>query len=261
MELFDSHCHLSDPGYQDHLEEIIKRAETNGVKYFLTIGLNLEDSKQAIQIAEHFPNVYCSIGIHPHDTDKATEDDLKILEKLTYHQKVKAIGETGLDFYRNYSARNNQVKFFRLQIELAKKLNLPLVIHIRDAYSAAKAILSEHQYFRGVIHCYSGDETFARWAVNQGFYISFTGVITYRNFRAQDLIKKVPKSRLLIETDAPYLTPEPMRGKINEPAFIKYTAVALAQIKEASYDDVCYFTTHNALILFNILSRACPTET
>ncbi|MCS7258299.1 MAG: TatD family hydrolase [candidate division WOR-3 bacterium] len=252
MELFDSHCHLTDPAYKNRHEEIITRAQANNVKYFLTVGLNVTDSKLAVKTAENFSGVFCSIGIHPHDTDNATENDIKELEKLACHKKVKAIGETGLDFYRNYSTHQNQEKFFNLQIELAKQLDLPLVIHIRNAYLEAKSILLKHQYFRGVIHCYSGDESFAHWAISQGFFISFTGVITYHNFRSQNLIKKIPKNHLLIETDAPYLSPEPMRGKVNEPAFIKYTAYALAKIKETSYEDICYFTTQNALMLFNI---------
>jgi TatD DNase family protein len=255
ISLFDSHCHLTDRSYLTNLDEIIQRAKDNGVLYILTVGLNIADSRASVKIAEKYQNVYCSVGIHPHESQKAQEADIKELQKLTASSKVKAVGETGLDFYRNYSDRSSQEKFFRLQIELAKSLNLPLIVHIRAAYPRAQAILKEHQYFSGVIHCYSGDENFACWAVDVGFYLSFTGVITYSNFKGQTLIKKLPKTKILIETDAPYLSPVPMRTRLNEPAFLKYTALALAQIKETTPEDIAYFTTQNCFELFHIREK------
>jgi TatD DNase family protein len=250
--LFDSHCHLTDRSYIANLDDIIKRANDNEVQYLLTAGLNLDDSLASIKISEIYPNVYCSIGIHPHDANNMQDDDIERLEKLSVNTKVKAIGETGLDFYRNYSDRTSQEKAFHTQIDLAQKLGLPMIIHIRNAYEEAKAIILEHKYFNGVLHCYSGDDNFASWAISQGFYISFAGSITYNNPNLQAIVKKLPEDRILIETDAPYLTPVPMRGKRNEPSYIIYTAQFIARLKNCSIEHLADITTRNTKNLFKI---------
>jgi len=252
MSLFDTHCHLTDRSYLAGLDDIIKRANDNNVQYLLTASLNLDDSLASINIADKYPNVYCSIGIHPHDAKEMHDGDIERLENLTSNPKVKAIGETGLDFYRNYSDRASQEKAFHTQIDLAQKLSLPLIIHIRNAYPEAKTIILEHNYFDGVLHCYSGDDNFAEWAIKQGFYISFSGSITYDNPKLKEIAKQLPGDRILIETDAPYLTPIPMRGKRNEPAYVKFIAQTIAQLRNCTTEHLADITTRNTKILFGI---------
>ncbi|MCX7785832.1 MAG: TatD family hydrolase [candidate division WOR-3 bacterium] len=253
MVLFDSHCHLTDRAYISCLDEIVKRAKENNVQYLLTAGLNIKDSQAAVTIANKYPDTYCSVGIHPHDAKTMRDGDMEHLEKLaTANLKVKAIGETGLDFYRCYSDPVSQEKAFHMQIDLAQKLALPMIIHIRDAYSEAKAILIQHNYFKGVLHCYSGDELFANWAIKQGFYISFAGSITYDSASLKNIAQKIPENSILIETDAPYLTPQPLRGKRNEPSYVKYTAQIIAQLRKCSIEHIADITTQNAKKLFKI---------
>ncbi|MBS4015583.1 MAG: TatD family hydrolase [Candidatus Latescibacteria bacterium] len=252
MALFDSHCHLTDRAYLASLDEVVQRAQDNEVKYLLTAGLNIDDSLAAIKIADKYPGVYCSVGIHPHDAKGMHNDDMDKLEQMSANPKVQAIGETGLDYFRNYSDRESQEIAFHNQINLAQKLGLPMIIHIRAAYPEAKAILLEHKYYTGVLHCYSGDELFAQWAVAQGFYISFSGSITYDNPQLKQIAKKIPEDRILIETDAPYLPPVPMRGKRNEPAYVKYTAQTVAQLRNCPFEHLAHITTRNTKTLFRI---------
>ncbi len=255
MILFDSHCHLTDRSYISCLDEIIKRAKENDVRYLLTVGLNVTDSQASITIANRYLDTYCSVGIHPHNAKTMRNGDIKRLEQLAINSKVKAIGETGLDFYRNYSDRASQEKAFHSQIELARKLSLPMIIHIRAAYPEAKSILLEHNYFSGVLHCYSGDESFAQWVVAQGFYISFSGSITYNNPQLKSIVPKIPEDKILIETDAPYLAPYSQRGKRNEPAYVKYIAQTIAYLRKCSIEHIAEMTTKNAKNLFMIQSE------
>ena len=252
MTLFDSHCHLTDHAYTVNLDEVVSRAKNNGVQYLLTAGLNFDDSLTSITIANKYPDIYCGIGIHPHDAKGIRDGDIERLEKITSNPKVKAIGETGLDFYRNYSDRTSQEKAFHNQIDLAQKLGLPMIIHIRAAYPEAETILLEHNYFNGVLHCYSGGEKFAQWAIGQGFYISFSGSITYNNPMLKEIAKMLPEDKILIETDAPYLAPVPMRGKHNEPAYVKYVAQTIAQLRNCSTEHLAEVSTQNAKKLFRI---------
>lgn len=252
MTLFDSHCHLTDRAYITSIDEIIQRANTNSVNYLLTAGLDINDSLASIKIAEKYQNVYCSVGIHPHDADKFQQSDIDKLKNLATNPKVKAIGETGLDFFKNYSERTNQEKAFHFQIELAKEINLPMIIHIRDAYPEAQQILESHNYFDGVLHCYSGDEQFALWAIEKGFYISFSGSITYNNPKLKEIARILPAASILIETDAPYLAPVPMRGKRNEPSYVKYVAQTIAQIRKIPTEHLAEITTKNTKSVFRI---------
>jgi TatD DNase family protein len=252
MTLFDSHCHLTDRSYIVSLDEVIQRAKDNSVQYLLTAGLNVDDSLASIKIAGKYPDIYCSVGIHPHDAKDMQDGDIARLEKLSSNPKVKAIGETGLDFYRNISDRTTQEKAFHNQIDLSQKLGLPMIIHIRAAYPEAKTILEQHKYYQGVLHCYSGDEIFAKWAIAQGFYISFSGSITYDNPKLKEIAKHIPEDRIMIETDAPYLTPVPMRGKRNEPSYVKFTAQTIAHIRNCSTEHLAEITTQNTKKLFNI---------
>ena len=250
--LFDSHCHLTDRGYSYNLKEIITRAHEVGVKYLLTAGLNHSDSKNSLKICNEFDSIYCSVGVHPHDADKFSESDLTEFKNLSEDNKVRAIGETGLDFFRNYSKPENQERIFRAQIDLAKELNLPMVIHIRDAYPQSMKILKEKGYFKGVLHCYSGDEVFAQEAIRLGFYISISGAITYNSNKLKSVIKQLPLDRLMIETDAPYLAPVPNRGKRNEPAFVRFTLQTICQILNKDFSSLAQITTENAKRCFEI---------
>lgn len=252
MVLFDSHCHLTDRAYSANLDEIVKRANENNVQYLLTVGLDIDDSLASIKITSKYPNVYCGIGIHPHDAKAMRDNDIERLTKMATSHKVKAIGETGLDFYRNYSDRLSQEKAFHTQIDLAQQLDLPMILHIRAAYPESKEILKQHNYYKGVLHCYSGDETFAQWAIDQGFYISFSGSITYDSPKLKAIAKTIDEQRILIETDAPYLAPVPMRGKRNEPAYVKYVAETIAKLRNVSLAEIAQITTKNAKNLFNI---------
>ncbi len=252
MVLFDSHCHLTDRSYIASLDEVISKAKDNGVQLLLTAGLNVDDSLASLKIANKYTDIYCSVGIHPHDAKEMRDGDMERLEKLSSNPKVKAIGETGLDFYRNISDRATQEKTFHKQVDLAQKLGLPMIIHIRNAYPESKEILLQHKYYNGVLHCYSGDEIFAKWALAQGFYLSFSGSITYDNPKLKEIAKHIPEDRILIETDAPYLTPVPMRGKRNEPSFVKYVAQTIAQLQNVSTDIIAEITTKNAKVLFRI---------
>ncbi|MDH5186038.1 MAG: TatD family hydrolase [candidate division WOR-3 bacterium] len=250
--LFDSHCHLTDRAYSLNLKEVINRAKDTGVKYLLTAGLNRSDSKNSLKLCHEFDSIYCSIGVHPHDADKFSESELTEFKILSKDNRVKAIGETGLDFFRNYSKPENQERAFRAQIDLAKELNLPMVIHIRDAYPQTMKILKENGYFKGVLHCYSGDEAFAQEAIKLGFYISISGSITYDGNKLKSVIKQMPLDRLMIETDAPYLAPVPNRGKRNEPAFVRYTLQTIAQILNKDFSSLAQITTDNAKRCFGI---------
>jgi TatD DNase family protein len=289
LELFDSHCHLTDAGYSNP-EETIRRAHENGVRLILTVGLDRLDCQAVVKLAEANDGVYAGIGIHPHEADKFragpgsrqqaqasgvlpasssseseavsrepsavgdTEDDIEFLRRLAQNSKVKAIGETGLDFFKGYAAHDNQRVAFHAHIELARELGLPMILHIRDAYPEALAILKEHGYHEGVMHCYSGDRAFALEAVQLGFYIAFSGSLTYSQHKLPDAARAVPLGRLLVETDAPFLTPAPYRGKMrNEPALVRFTLQELARLRNLPAEEMARITTENAKRVFRIV--------
>lgn len=250
--LFDTHCHLTDRSYPDP-GAIIRQAHEHEVTLLLTVGLDRPDSEAAIRLAKQNSGVYAGIGIHPHAADRFCEEDIACLRKLAQHPKVKAIGETGLDYYRNYARHENQQRSFRAHIELARELNLPLILHIRDAYPEALAILKEHGYFCGVLHCYSGDRVFAEEAAALGFFIAFSGSLTYSRQRLPEVARAVPLDQLLIETDAPFLTPVPYRGKMrNEPALVRFVAMELARLRNRPFQELARITLENGKRLFRI---------
>ncbi|MEO0004546.1 MAG: TatD family hydrolase [candidate division WOR-3 bacterium] len=248
LKIFDTHCHLNDRQFANDLNAVMKRAYQAGVKEILTVSTSVPDSQENVILCRKYPNTYCAVGIHPHEADSFRSFDIQTLKDMCIEPQVKAIGETGLDFFRGFSTKANQETAFRAQIELAKMLNLPLVIHIRDAAQPAMAILEEHGYFKGILHCFSDGRKFAEWAVEKGFYISFAGSLTYGEKRLIEVAKTVPQDRILIETDAPYLIPEPERGpgKRNEPAFIRLTLQFLAQALNFTPAEVADLTRENA---------------
>lgn len=254
--LIDTHAHLDNERFVQDLDDVLQRAATSGISHIVTIGCSLETSRQSIALAERYPQIYAAVGIHPHDAMEATESAISDLRDLvTKNDKIVAIGETGLDFYRDHCPRDVQRAAFRRQISLAKEVGLPLIIHDRDAHDEILTILREEQAEQvgGVLHCFSGDTEMARACIEMGFFISFPGTLTYPGNNAlREVAKAISTDHMLIETDCPYLAPQPLRGRRNEPAFVRHTAEELARVKGLSTEDIARITTFNAHRLFGI---------
>ena len=256
MELFDTHAHLGlESFYDKDLEEVLARADGAGVKFIATVGIDLEESRKAVAIAAGHERVYAIVGVHPHEAKGVTDATLEEMARLARHEKVVAYGEIGLDFYRNRSPRRAQIAVFRDQIRLARKLGLPIVIHDRDAHEETLRILKEEKVDEvgGIIHCFSGDVRMAWDCIAMGFLVSIPGTVTFKKAKqVHDVVREVPLDYLLVETDCPYLTPVPHRGKRNEPAYVRYTAEAVAELKGLSLGEVAAATTQNALRVFGL---------
>lgn len=255
--LVDSHAHLDDPRFADDLEEVLARATAAGVRHILTVGANIDTSRAALSLAESHPQIYAAVGIHPHDAKDATGAAFAELEETARaHPKVVAIGETGLDFFYDLSPREVQERVFREQLRLARRLDLPVIIHDRDAHEDILRVLQEEagqERYRGVLHCFSGDRAFARRCLDLGFYLSFAGPLTYpKNEELRAVVAETPAERLLVETDCPYLAPQKHRGKRNEPAFVRATAAKVAALKNLSMEDLSRITCRNTALLFGI---------
>jgi len=260
--MIDTHCHL-DLLKKEDLEETLK---DEGLECLITVGYDRKTIKNAIRLSEEKDHVFCAIGFHPHEADKVKEEDFEWLKELaTKYPKVKALGEMGLDFYKDYSDRKKQEEVFRRQIAIARELGLPIVVHSRDAEEETIRILREEKAYEvgGVMHCFTGSYEFMKACVDLGFYISYSGIITYPNAQAlREVVKKTPTYRLLIETDAPFLAPQPVRGKPNKPPYIRHTAEILAQlIPNSSFEDVERMTSENAKLLFNLINGKKETIT
>jgi TatD DNase family protein len=252
---FDTHAHLDLPPLSENEEKVVARARDAGVDRIVTVGIDPESSAKAVEIAHRHPGVYASVGLHPHDASSLSDALLSRLEALSRCDKVVAIGETGLDFHRDRSPRDAQRAAFREQVRLARRRNLPVIVHDRDAHDEVLSILSEENASEvgGIFHCFSGDLAMARKAQAMNFLISIPGAITYPKSETQaEAVRKLPPDRLLIETDCPYLAPVPHRGKTNEPAFVPLVAGRIAQLKGLSVEDVARITTLNAVRLFRI---------
>ncbi len=252
--LIDTHAHLELPQFDSDVEEVIDRAAAEGVSHIVIIGIDLGSSRRAVELAEH-NGLSATVGFHPHVAGSLNEGGLNELRELTASNAVVAVGEIGLDYYRDLSPRDAQVEAFRRQLELAVECRLPVVVHDRDAHDEVAGVLEEYaDRLRGaVLHCYSGGIELAGTYLDLGFHFSVTGQITYRRAEAlREAISSIPIERLLLETDAPYLTPQPVRGKRNEPQFLTHTARSLAELKGMSYDDVCRITSSNAARLFEV---------
>lgn len=251
----DSHAHLDS--FEAELPEVLDRAEKAGLTHLITIGASdgLGPNHRAVEIAAAHPHVFAVVGVHPHDAKLVDEAALKEIETLAAHEKVVAIGETGLDYHYDHSPREKQVEAFRDFLRLARKLKKPIVVHTREADEETVKILREERAasIGGIIHCFTGGDLLADAAIDLGFYVSFSGVITFRNadpLRA--IAKRLPKDRVLLETDCPYLAPIPHRGKRNEPSFVVHTAEKLAELWELPLADVQRITGENALRAFGI---------
>jgi TatD DNase family protein len=248
--IVDSHCHLD---YAEAAErpEILARARRAGVRTMLTIGTKVGNFPGVRAIAESDADIWCSVGIHPHEA--AAEDDLAVasIATLARHEKVVGIGETGLDFYYEHSPRERQAAVFRAHCAAARETGLPLIVHTRDADPETAAILAEEKLSAGVIHCFSTGRQLAEKALEIGFYISLSGIVTFKNADAiRAIVRDVPLDRLLVETDAPYLAPVPLRGKRNEPAFVVHTIARVAELKGVSAEALARATSENFFRLF-----------
>ncbi len=253
--LVDSHAHLDMPEFKKDLEEVIQRAKDSGVQYIFTVGTEKEDWDQTLKISHRYSFLYAILGIHPHYAMKVDLETYSILRTLCKDEKVRAVGEIGLDFFRNLSPKEVQLKRFREQIGLAKELGLPIVVHDREAHQETLEILKSERAKEcgGIIHCFSGDYEMAKACIDMGFYISIPGSITFRNAGGlREVVEKIPLDVLLVETDAPFLAPEPFRGKRNEPAFVQFTAQKVSEVKKIPFEKVAEATSENALRVFKI---------
>jgi TatD DNase family protein len=250
--LIDSHAHLELSDFDDDREDVIERAKKSGVECVVTVGINLEDSRNAVALAERYDNIYASVGVHPHDAKSINETTYASLRKLSESDRVVAYGEIGLDLFRNLSPRDLQIKRFGEQLELAGELGLPVIIHDREAHRETVELLKGWKNRSGgVIHCFSGDYDMAVKCLDMGFYISIPGTITYKKSETlRDVVRRIPIDGLLVETDCPFLSPEPKRGKRNEPANVVYTARKVAQVKDLPFEDVARITSENTRNLF-----------
>ena len=248
----DSHAHLDMETFDQDREEVIARAFQRGVTKIITIGIDLESSRRALSLAQAHDRIWATIGIHPHDAKERTEQDLSRLAELALEPRVVAVGETGLDFFRNLSPKEDQKDCFRKMIRLARETALPLVIHDRQAHEEVLTILREEKAgeIGGIFHCFSGDWDMAKRCLDLNFFISITGAITFKKGTVlEEVVRRAPLASLLIETDAPYLTPDPYRGKRNEPAYLAYTADYLARIRNMSLPELSrtlWENTHKA---------------
>ncbi|MHC4738414.1 MAG: TatD family hydrolase [Planctomycetota bacterium] len=243
MELIDTHCHLGFEQLADDVEAVVARSIESGVTAWITIGTDTQQNKKAVELADKFENMYAAIGIHPHDAKDVNSRTLTELRELAQSPKVVAIGETGLDFHYNFSEQSVQRRVFAAQLKIAAELNLPVIIHSREAFDDTIDILERHGagVKKVVFHCFSGTARQAKLVLDKGFYISFTGVVTFKNAQTtRQAVEIVPVDRLMLETDCPYMSPEPMRKqKINEPALMVYTARCLAELKNMDFADFC----------------------
>jgi len=256
--LIDSHAHLEMPEFREDLDEVVQRAEEAGVEYIFTVGTERKDWKRVLEIAHRYSSVYAILGVHPHNAQEIDDEAYGVLKRLCQDERVKAYGEIGLDFYRNLSPRETQLKRFREQIGLARELRLPIVIHDRDAHQETLEILKYEKAgeLGGIIHCFSGDYRMAKECIDMGFAISVPGSITFKNAEPfQDIVRRLPLESLLVETDAPYLTPVPFRGKRNEPSYVRYTAQKVAEVKRLPLEKVAEVTTANALRVYGLDER------
>jgi TatD DNase family protein len=255
LTLVDSHAHLDNRQFGDDLEQILHNADEAGIKQILTIGCDLQSSAKSVSLAAKYAPVHAAVGIHPHDAGQASAEGLALIESLLAAPKVVAVGEIGLDFFRDRAPRDLQREAFRQQVRLARKHRKPIIVHDRDAHDEVLQILREEQAAAcgGVLHCFSGDLAMARACLDLGFYLSFTGTISYpKNAALRELVAAIPIDRMLIETDCPYLSPVPHRGKRNEPAYVRLTAEKMAEIKGLTLADVARVTNRNAYDLFGL---------
>ena len=254
MKLFDTHAHLDDERFDEDREQIIEQIKKDGISLIVNPGADMKSSRAAIKLAEKYDFIYAAVGIHPHDVKDITEADLIELEQMAKHEKVVAIGEIGLDYYYDNSPRELQREYFIKQIELANKLSLPIIIHSRDASMETYEILKEHKKDIGcVLHCFSQSLEMAELYLKIGCHLSFAGPLTFKkSSKLKEVARNIPLDKIFIETDSPYLTPEPYRGRRNDPSKVRYVAEELSKLRAISVDKIAEITMNNAIEFFDI---------
>ncbi|MBE7035531.1 MAG: TatD family deoxyribonuclease [Ruminococcaceae bacterium] len=250
---FDTHTHLDDARFDEDREAVIEKVYQSGVTLAVNIGADMESSHVSADLALQHDFLYAAVGVHPHEVENLTEEDMETLKQLADSKKVVAIGEIGLDYYYDNAPREKQKQWFLRQIELAKELGLPYIVHDRDAHADTMEIIKKSGYFRGVLHCFSGSVQMMQELVSMGFYISFAGPVTFKNGKkAKEVAALVPLDRILIETDSPYLTPEPHRGERNDSSMVRFVCQELAQIRGLSEAEMAQITMENGKRFFGI---------
>jgi len=252
--IWDTHAHLDDSAYTEDFEEVVERMQLAGISRVTNVGCDLPSSDRSVKLAQDYDFIYAAIGIHPHNAEGVTDETWAKLLVMAKQPKVLAWGEIGLDYYRDRSPRVLQKEIFIQQIKCANEVGLPIVIHNRDAHQDVLEIVKAHPpKYGGVFHCYSGSWEMASVLLNLGFYLSFAGPVTYKNARhTVEVAGQAPMDRILVETDSPYLTPEPRRGKRNEPTFVRETVQKIAEIKNLTFEEVAFQTMRNAETIFRI---------
>ncbi len=254
--LVDTHCHLDDPQFGVDTAKVIHRALDNGVTLMVCVGTDVDSTRRCIDMAEHHPNIYASVGIHPHFADKASSDEaFEPIESRIGHPRVVAIGETGLDYYKKFARPERQQDLFLRHVRLSSRSGKPLIIHCRDAHDDLLDLLTREGQapYKGVMHCFSGSREIARKVLDLGFYVSIAGPVTYPNAASlAEVVKLLPLDRVVVETDSPYLAPQLHRGQRNEPAHVAHVAQKIADLQGVPFETVCERTTRNARALFGI---------
>lgn len=251
--LFDTHAHMNDPAFDADRQAILDGLPAKGIVGMMNVGCCLETSKQCIQMAEQYPYIYAAVGTHPDAAGEVNEDVIGAYRKMLSHPKVKAIGEIGLDYYYETVPREIQQRAFAMQLELAQETGYPVIVHERNAHDDGMRMVKRFKGVNGVFHCYSGSAEMARQLVDMGWYIGFTGVLTFKNARkAVETAERIPLERIVLETDSPFMAPEPFRGKRNDPGYLYRMAEQLAQIRGMDTEEIFAITTQNAKRLYRL---------
>ena len=250
---FDTHAHYDDRRFNDDRDELLGSMEAAGVTLILNSASSLSSARFSLRMADKYPFVYASVGVHPHDAKSMTDDTVTELEKLLNHPKAMAVGEIGLDFHYDFSPRDVQKKRFREQLELARRAKMPVIIHERESLNDTLDIIRDYRDLTGVFHCFSGSWETAKTILDMGWYLSLTGVITFRNARrALEVLERMPGDRIMLETDCPYLAPDPMRGKRNSSLYLPYIAETVAEVRGISLEETAALTMENGRRFFGI---------
>ena len=251
MEFIDTHCHIYYDKYQDDIKDVINRANDNNVKKMICVGVDIPSSEKSIALSKQYESIFATVGYHPHEAKLVDNNYLDKMIELLKHPKSIAVGEIGLDYYYEHSDKKTQIKIFREQLELAKDLDMPAVIHNRESDHDLYENIKASKIDKGVIHCYSSDVNYANKLFDLGLLVSFTGIVTFSK-TLQKVVKQIPLDKIMVETDSPYLTPIPFRGKRNEPHMVSLVAEKIAEIKNIPLEEVAKITTATAKNLFGI---------
>lgn len=253
MTLFDTHAHYDDSRFEGQREALLASMPSQGVKYITNVGTDLETSLMTLELTRRFEHVYGAVGYHPHEAKDMTDENLDKIVAMLSEDKIRALGEIGLDYHYDLSERDVQREAFARQLDIAAQLDVPVIIHERDACADVMDILRASKVRKGVVHCFGGSRETARELLDMGFHISFTGVITFSNARrAYEVVPYIPDDRIMAETDCPYLTPVPFRGKTNHSGYLKYTVEKMAEMRGVSFEQMAEITTRNAKLFYNI---------